>query len=552
MTLQSIGDAVITIDAQGHIQYLNPVAETLTGWTLSEARGSFLGIVFAVRNEPSDQPALDRVAKSLASHVTVRLGPDFVLISRNGLEYLIEGSASPLSGKTGANQGVVLVFRDVSESRRMLQELAHHASHDALTGLKNRREFDRRLEQAIASSKDHDARHALCYMDLDQFKLVNDTAGHNAGDELLRQITHLLRNSIRDRDTLARLGGDEFGLLLDNCPLAKAQKIAQKLVGAVREFRFVWEGRIFQIGVSIGVVPITAATESVGQLLSQVDVACYTAKDLGRNQVHVYHRQDGEPARRHNEIRRAAELRETLEQGRFCLYSQPIVALAPATYPSAHCELLLRLVGTEGELLLPQAFIPAAERYGLMAAIDRWVIHTVLHGCSGAFGARPDLELAINLSGNSLSDESLLDFIQQQLATSALSPRQICFEITETAAIQHLHRAGHLIAELRTLGCRFALDDFGSGLSSFTYLKQLPVDYLKIDGAFVRDIAEDIIDHAMVAAINQIGHTMGIQTIAEWAESDAIVEQLRSLGVDYAQGYAMGPPTPLEMGVPVL
>ncbi len=323
VTLQSIGDAVITIDALGLVQYLNPVAETLTGWTLHEAQGSPLQSVFAVREESNDQPAPDLVAESLAHNSTVHLSNHFVLINRSGLKTLIEASAAPMRSRTGASLGVVLVFRDVTESRRMVQELAHHASHDVLTGLKNRREFDRRLEQAIASSKENGALHALCYMDLDQFKLINDTAGHNAGDELLRQITRLLRSKIRSRDTLARLGGDEFGLLLDNCPLAKAQKISQMLVSAVREFRFVWEERIFQIGVSIGLVPITAETESVGQLLTQVDVACYTAKDLGRNQVHVYHRQDSEPARRHIEILRAAELREALEQGRFCLYSQP-------------------------------------------------------------------------------------------------------------------------------------------------------------------------------------------------------------------------------------
>jgi diguanylate cyclase (GGDEF)-like protein/PAS domain S-box-containing protein len=548
VALQSIGDAVITIDALGLVQYLNPAAETLTGWTSFEAQGALLGNVFDVRDESNDQHALDLVAESLARNVRVRLSDHFVLLNRNGLRYLIEAWASPMHSKAGVSLGVVVVFRDVTEARRMVHELAHHASHDALTGLKNRREFDQRLEHAITSSKEHDSQHALCYMDLDMFKLINDTAGHNAGDELLRQITGLLQNKIRNRDTLARLGGDEFGLLLDNCPLAKAKEIAQMLVSAVHEFRFVWEGRIFQIGVSIGLVPITVETESAGQLLTHADVACYTAKDLGRNQVHVYHQQDSETARRHSEILRVAELREALEQGRFCLYSQPIVALDRAANPCTHCELLLRLVDTQGELVLPKAFIPAAERYGLMASIDRWVIHTALYDYTETLGTSPELEFAINLSGNSLSDDGLLEFIQQQLASSRLSPQQVCFEITETAAIHHLHRAGHLISELRKLGCRFALDDFGSGLSSFTYLKQLPVDYLKIDGTFVRGIASDPVDYAMVAAINSIGHTMAIQTIAESAESDDVVEQLRSLGVDYVQGYAVGSPTRLEVG----
>ncbi|MCP4996962.1 MAG: EAL domain-containing protein [Gammaproteobacteria bacterium] len=319
------------------------------------------------------------------------------------------------------------------------------------------------------------------------------------------------------------------------------------LVSAVHEFRFVWEGRIFHIGVSIGLAPIIVETESVGQLLSQVDVACYTAKDLGRNQVYVYHQQNSEPARRHSEILRTADLRDALDQGRFCLYSQPIIALDPAAMPCNHSELLLRLVDIQGKQLLPKAFIPAAERYGVMAAIDRWVIHTALHDYTQAFGANPNLEIAINLSGNSLSDHSLLDFIQQQLASSRLSPPQLCFEITETAVIQNLHHANHLITELRELGCRFALDDFGSGLCSFTYLKQLPVDYLKIDGSFVRGIVTDPVDYAMVAAINSIGHTMAIQTIAEWAESEEVVEQLRILGVDYVQGNAVAPPVRLDI-----
>ena len=549
ITLDSIGDGVVTTDARASVAYLNPVAETLAGWTTTEARGWPLSTVLRIVNEHT-RHTLDLVGHCLQEGKIVSLANHAVLLGRNGQEYHINPTAAPLRGRDGQVLGAVLVFHDVTENRRLIQRLEHDATHDALTGLINRAEFERRLERALASAQQHGAQHALCYLDLDQFKLVNDTAGHTAGDQLLRQIDVLLAEMFRERDTLARIGGDEFGLLLDNCPLARAQIIAQTVVNALRDLRFHWEGRTYQIGVSIGVVAITAEAQDTTQLLTQADVACYTAKELGRNQVHVYQPADSESALRHSEILGAAGLRDALEQDRFRLHYQPIVPLnAPDPRPTRY-EALLRVVykgspEENTELVLPAAFIPAAERYGLMSAIDRWVIQAAFRDYAGGIG-QTGARIAINLSGNSLSDETLLAFIEAQFVHHAFPPEQVCFEITETAAIHNLRRATELMTALKRRGCEFALDDFGSGLSSFHYLKTLPVDYLKIDGSFVKDMIENAHDCALVAAINQMSHTLGIQTIAEYTHSPAIVECLRGLGVDYAQGYFFGQPAPWD------
>jgi diguanylate cyclase (GGDEF)-like protein/PAS domain S-box-containing protein len=548
VTLHSIGDAVITTDGHAIVDYLNPVAEAITGWTTAEAHGRSLSEVFRIVNEQTRQPAPDPVARCLREGKIVGLANHTVLIDRHGREYHIDDSAAPIRGRDGQLLGVVLVFHDVTEHRQLTRQLEYDATHDALTGLINRPEFERRLERALASAQQYGARHALCYLDLDQFKIVNDTAGHAAGDELLRQINTILAGMFRERDTLARIGGDEFGLLLENCPLERAQLIAQTVVSTIRDHRFHWEGRTYQIGASIGLALITAEAQDTAQLLTQADVACYIAKELGRNRVHLYQREDSETTQRHGEILGAAGLRDSLEQGRFRLHYQPIIPLtAPDQRPTRY-EVLLRVVykgspEANTELVLPAAFIPAAERYGLMGAIDRWVIQAAFREYANGIG-RTGARIAINLSGNSLSDETLLDFIEAQFAAHAFPPEQVCFEITETAAIQNLRRVSELMAALQRRGSQFALDDFGSGLSSFHYLKTLPVNYLKIDGSFIKDMVENDSDCALVAAINQMSHTLGIQTIAEYTHSRAIVERLRELGVDYAQGYFFGEPAP--------
>ncbi|MFO1352022.1 MAG: EAL domain-containing protein [Gammaproteobacteria bacterium] len=466
----------------------------------------------------------------------------------DGAVRVVRSIAHPLFDEQGVFQGYRGVGRDVTEAFSLSRRLAYQASHDDLTDLVNRREFEQRLQRAVQSAHELNTQHVLCYLDLDQFKIVNDTAGHLAGDELLKQVALLLRSKIRARDTLARLGGDEFGLLLENCSLERACGLAGELIKEISAFRFFWQGRLFDIGVSIGVVPIGADAEAIGQLLAHADIACYTAKERGRNRIHVYHGDDREAGERHSDLRLVADLRDALECNRFQLYSQPIALLAakPAA-PFVHYETLLRLQDAQGNLLTPGAFIPAAERYGLMGAIDRWVIQTVLNNFNRLFGDDPATLVAINLSGNSLNDDVLLDYVKQQFAAQRIDPRHICFEITEAAVISNLSQAVGFIDEMRKLGCRFALDDFGSGLSSFSYLKRFAVDYLKIDGSFIRELTSDPMDYAMVEAISRIGHVLGIKTVAEFVENEATLTALRGLGIDYVQGYAIARPQPLRL-----
>ena len=426
--------------------------------------------------------------------------------------------------------------------------LSYQAAHDTLTGLPNRREFEVRLERALAGAREQNQLHTLCYLDLDQFKVVNDTCGHTAGDELLRQLAVLLQAKLRDRDTLARLGGDEFGVLLENCALEQAQPIAEVLRQLVKEFRFVWHDKSFVIGVSIGLVSITAESENLSSLLSSADAACYTAKDRGRNRVHVYQLEDVDLLKRHGEMQWVTRITRALEENRLRLFVQPILPLFPDAEADVHYEILLRMLDDNAELILPMAFIPAAERYNLMPSIDRWVVSAAFSTFHQLFplanGGRSIC--TVNLSGHTLCDEHFLDFIERQFTINKIPYAAICFEITETAAITNLTEAIEFIRVLKAKGCKFSLDDFGSGLSSFTYLKNLPVDYLKIDGAFVKDMETDPIDRAMVEAINHIGHVMGLKTIAEFVESEVILEHLKQIHVDYVQGDWLQQPQPLS------
>lgn len=546
VTLHSIGDAVITTDTQGRIEYLNPVAETLTGWTRAEAGGQPLPEVFKIINEADRSRAIDPVTRCLAEGRIVGLANHTILVSRDGTERAIADSAAPIHERDGNSVGAVLVFHDVSETRRLARQLEHDAAHDALTGLVNRREFEARLRRSVDSAQRQGVEHALCYFDLDQFKLVNDTAGHAAGDALLKQVRELLAGKFRERDTLARLGGDEFALLLENCQLNEACRIAEVIVAAFRAWRFTWGNRIFQIGASAGVISITSTCKSAQTLLSEADVACYAAKEQGRGRVHVYRKDGVNASPHHAQMLMAATLRDALAEKRFCLYAQPIVPLATDN-PAPQCyEILLRMLDTEGSIIPPAAFIPAAERYGLMAAIDRWVIEHAIRAYASLDDQEADTQFAINLSGESLTTKDLAGFVLHQFATHDVRSDRVCFEITETAAIQNLDSAQAFIAELRSHGSHFSLDDFGSGLSSFRYLRELPADYLKIDGSFVRNMSAERQDQAVVEAINEVGHTLGIRTVAEYAHDTATVNTLRLMGVDYAQGYALGTPEPLE------
>jgi diguanylate cyclase (GGDEF)-like protein/PAS domain S-box-containing protein len=546
VTLDAIGDGVITTDARGDVVYLNPVAEQLTGWTAEEARGRSLRRVYNIVDEASRQ-AIDHPAMSggLDGRV-VGVNRQIVLINRYGAEYAVEDTAAPLRDADGKVIGGVLVVRDVTESRSLSLQLNWQASHDALTGLANRFEFELLLNQLIASAKAQGKQHALLYLDLDQFKVINDTCGHVAGDGLLKRLAGVMQPLIRESDTLARLGGDEFGVLLEGCHTEQADRIAQSLREAVQEFRFAWEDKTFKLGVSIGLVVIDGDSVDAATVLSEADAACYVAKDMGRNRVWHHQADDQAVRQRHGEMQWVARINEALENDRLCLFGQRIVPLQSAGAQAAHYELLVRMVDADGELVQPMAFIPAAERYGLMRLIDRWVIHSAFEWVAGrtATGAE-DVFVAINLSGQSLEDDDFVGFVRSELETSGANPKRLCFEITETAAIANWSRAVEYMAELKIMGCRLALDDFGSGMASFGYLKAMPVDFIKIDGVFVRDMAHDSIDAAMVEAIHQIGHVMGKRTIAEFVESADVLERLREIGVDFAQGFHIHRPEPI-------
>lgn len=438
---------------------------------------------------------------------------------------------------------------EIRRSHRVAEATIHHlAYHDQLTGLVNRNEFDRNLNEALDSAKCNDVSHVLLYLDLDQFKVINDTCGHQAGDELLSQLALLLREEVRGNDILARLGGDEFGLLLENCPLDKAKVIAEDLRGLISDFRFVWREKSFSIGVSIGMAKITKDAQGADEVLSAADIACYAAKDSGRDRVHVYEDDDFELQRRQTEMHWVSRIKNALEEERFVLHQQKMHSLSRLSGTQNCAEFLVRMLDETNNIIMPGAFIPAAERYGIMSLLDRWVVRSAIEYLSACIPGdeENDSVFFINLSGNSLNESGFSDYIQQQITYYKINPGLLCFEITETAAISNLSEAVKFINEIRGFGCQFALDDFGSGLSSFSYLKTLPVDYLKIDGSFVRDIIFDPMNFAIVQAINEIGHVAGLHTIAEFVENEETLESLRGIGVDIAQGYGIAKPQAME------
>ena len=542
ITLQSIGDGVITTDADCNVEYVNPVAEDLTGWKVDDASGRPIDEIFRAFHEETCEPLENPMGVAISRDRRIKSVRPTLLIRRDGNELYVESTASPIRNGKGEVTGGVLVFHDVSEARELNRRLSYHASHDLLTGLVNRREFEARLERALKSAKARETSYALLYLDLDQFKIVNDSCGHSAGDQFLGQLGALLKSKIRWRDTLARLGGDEFGVLLESCNLDEAMQTAESLRASISEFTFKWDERPFTLTVSIGVVPITADNEDVAALLTAADSACSHAKDAGRNRVHSFEENDINLMRRRREMQWAARITNALQENRFELYRQTILPLRDIE-EGAHYEILLRMRDENGGVISPGLFIEAAERYDKTPEIDRWVIRNTFRWLVSEADERERLALcSINLSGKSLGDEKFLPFVVNQFQMSGLDATKICFEITETAAIASYSQANRFINALKELGCKFALDDFGTGLSSFGYLKHFPVDFLKIDGSFVKEILHDPIDREMVRSIAQIGRLTGKQTIAEFAENEEIITMLRGMDIDYAQGYGVSEP----------
>jgi len=550
VTLGSIGDGVIAVSMDGTIDYMNIVAEQGTGWNLEDAHGRRLREVFRIVDEKTLQSTLDPVELCLEEGRATMLPGYLLLIHRHIQQQLsIEVNAAPMRNSNKEISGVVLVFHDVSELRSLAQ-MTYHATHDSLTGLINRREFEKRVNQALDYTRDRDKRYALCYLDLDNFKVVNDTCGHVAGDELLKQLTLALRVVLREGDTLSRIGGDEFGILFSGCSIASARRLAEKIRQQVEDFRFVWEDKSFRVGASIGLVPVTAESGTISDVLSAADSACYVAKEGGRNRIHVYKNTDAAMMEQRGKVQWVQRIQDMLEQDRFRLYFQAIEPIEDIASERnrLHGEVLVRMLDHDGSLIGPDAFIPAAERYSLMGAIDRWVVKKTLEtlGQDIDYVQNRMSTCSINLSGQSISDDRFMSALAKMIEDMDIPPELLCFEITETAVISNLSNATRLIDTLRAMGCQFALDDFGVGLSSFGYLKNLAVDYLKLDGCFIKGMTRDSTDYAMVHAINYVGQTLRIKTIAEFVENRETLQALRDIGVDYAQGYGIAKPLPLE------
>ncbi len=541
--LEQSPNLVIITDAEGRIEYANSKALEVTGYSEDELIGNTHRLLSSGKTPQETYQELWQCIKS---------GHEWRGLLYNRAKdgkhfYWAQESIAPVKDDSGNITHFVAIQEDVTESKSVTERISWQASHDSLTGLINRYEFERRLVRLIAEAEADHTQHVLCFLDLDQFKIVNDSASHEAGDELLRQVSVIMKKNLRQSDTLARLGGDEFALLLEHCPTDQAERITELIRKHIEDFQFLWEGRSFRIGCSIGLVPIAENITSAGELLKQADAACYAAKDKGRNRIHVFRPDDELLARRHGEMLWVNEINLGLDENRFRLFRQAIVPTQVIPAEGHHYELLIRLEIPNGELVPPGAFLPAAERYDVSGKIDRWVIMTYLDWLASHPSHLQSLSLAsINLSGHSVGDPEMLNFILRRFEQTGIPARKTCFEITETAAITNIAAAEFFMRKLKACGCQFSLDDFGSGVSSFGYLRHLPVDYLKIDGIFVRDILDDAIDFSIVKSINEIGHVLGKKTVAEFVENAAILEKLRPLGVDFVQGYGVGMPEPLK------
>jgi diguanylate cyclase (GGDEF)-like protein/PAS domain S-box-containing protein len=548
LALQSLAEAIIATDRDGRVTFMNPAAEQLTGSQASTALGKQLEEVVSLVEENERRLLAEPVHQALTSGTAVNLSRRALLLpSAGGGERSIELTASPIRNADREVIGAVVMLHDVTEMRGLARQMSYQATHDALTGLVNRREFERRLQEGIDSGHRGDGQHVLCYLDLDRFKIVNDTSGHVAGDSMLREVAKLLRDAVRDSDTVGRLGGDEFGLLLIGCPLDKARQIADDLTRAVGDYRFVWKDKIFNIGVSVGLVEISRESGTLEELLAAADTACYVAKKQGSGRVAVYSARDEALARHTGEIQWLQRLQSALKDNRFHLYHQVIVAAHDEDTGPA-MEVLVRMEDENGNELAPAEFMRAAERYRLMGLVDRWVVQTTLAALGrGAIAVQANRSVAINISGQTLGDVQFLEFVVECFDSTGALPSQVCFEITENAVIANLDHARRFVGVLHGMGCQFALDDFGSGVGSFSNLKNLPLDYLKIDGSFMRNLGRDTVNQAMVTAMIKLARSLNFKVIAEQVEDSAAVDAARRMGVDYLQGYAIGRPQPLSL-----
>jgi diguanylate cyclase (GGDEF)-like protein/PAS domain S-box-containing protein len=553
-TLDAMGESVITVDADGHIDYINHAAEVLLGMQFDQVMGKSFPEVATLVDETDRHSLGDPVRKALTTGGRVTMGRRAALVPApiggvTGPERSVEISVTPLRFDGKDIQGLVIVLHDTSELRGLTRQMTYQASHDALTGLVNRREFERRLQEAMDSAQTGDVGHALCYLDLDRFKVVNDTCGHTAGDNMLREVASIIREAVRDSDTVGRIGGDEFALLLVGCPLEKARQICDNVVRSVNDYRFVWKDKIFNIGVSIGLVEIGRDSGSLEDIMTSADSACYVAKKQGGLHVHVYSAREEASARHSGEIQWLRRLQGALRDNKFELYFQPIVHARAGGVRGPALEVFVRLEGENGQPPPPPAeFIRAAERYRLMPLVDRWVVRAVLAALGrGGLKLPPGRSVAINIAGQTLGDAEFLEFVVECFDHTGASPSEICFEVTESSVVANLDHAHRFIAVLHGMGCEFALDDFGSGLSSFSTLKTLPMDYLKIDGSFIRNLGTDSVNQAMVAAMIELSRSLNFRIVAEQVEDQSSLDAVTGMGIDFVQGFAVGRPQRLSM-----
>jgi len=550
VTLDAMGESVITVDAEGRIDYVNHSAETLLSQRFDQVMGKAFSEVATLVDETDRHSLGDPVRKALATGGRVTMGRRAMLVPAGaGPERSVEISVTPLRFEGKEILGLVLVLHDTSELRGLTRQMTYQASHDALTGLVNRREFERRLQEAMDSAQTANVGHALCYLDLDRFKTVNDTCGHTAGDNMLREVASLIKEAVRDSDTVGRIGGDEFALLLVGCPLEKARQIADDVVRSVNDYRFVWKDKIFNIGVSIGLVEIGRGGGAIEDIMNSADSACYVAKKQGGLHVHVYSAREEASARHSGETHWLQRLQGALRDNKFELYYQPIVHAQANGLRGPAIEVFVRLMGEPGQPGAPtNEFIRAAERYRLMPHIDRWVVQTVLSALGrGGLRLPPGRSVAINIAGQTLGDSDFLEFVVDCFDHTGADPGDICFEVTESSVVANLDHAQRFIAVLHGMGCEFALDDFGSGLSSFSTLRTLLMDYLKIDGSFINNLAGDTVNRAMVAAMIELSRSLNFRVVAEQVEDQLSLDTVTGMGIDFVQGFVVGRPEPLSM-----